>query len=382
MRFRGAVERVARLGIPVGAIVVAVRSRRTAVRIGALTTLLAAWSAVYARYRRGAMAQTAHEYDLLRTASLEAFSRHYNERVPTIEEEFDLWGAYHQHRHEMRYDLLADVTRQHVPTGGTVLDIGCGSALLADRIADLDITYVGFDYGGHHAAYASQRLRSADVALTAAIGQCDAEHLPFADESFDVVVMSEVIEHLMQPELATWEVARVLRPGGVFVMTTNNASEVPLRSPVSHLFAWLEKALGAHRPALISLRPWIWPEPVDPTILSEDVGPVYVPHTHHIYAETRDLFAAAGMDTFAWSTFEFPPPQAALARWLDGQGEVGRRIVDGIEAVSRRTPLLRRMGCHLLMEARKVRTPGHPTPPPGVWNGPFSPGAVPPPRPS
>jgi len=34
------------------------------------------------------------------TATREAYKRHYNERVPTIEEEFEVWGRYHQHRHE------------------------------------------------------------------------------------------------------------------------------------------------------------------------------------------------------------------------------------------------------------------------------------------
>lgn len=381
MRRPRVIERLVRLGGPVGAIAVAVRARRRRTRVGALAALLGLWSVFYARYRRGGIAQTAEEYDLLRTASFEAFSRHYNERVPTIEEEFDLWGEYHQHRHEMRYDLLADAVRRHLRPGGTVLDIGCGSALLADRITELEATYLGFDFGGHHATYAHERLLSACTPLRTAIGQCDAEHLPFHDESVDVVVMSEVIEHLMQPELATWEVARVLRPGGVFVMTTNNASEVPLRSPLSHLFAWLEKSLGAYRPAWISLRPWIWPEPVDPAVLSDDVGPVYVPHTHHIYAETRDLFRSAGLETFAWSTFEFPPPQAELARWLDARGDVGKRLVDRVEVVCRRTPLLQRMGCHLFMEARKVGAPVSPTPPAGVWNGPFSLGAVPPSQP-
>ena len=370
-----------RLGVPASALTVLLRSRRRGPRFGALATLLTTWTVFYARYRRGGRAQTAHEYELLQTASLEAFSRHYNERVPTIEEEFDIWGEYHQHRHEMRYDLLGDEVRRHLPRGGRVLDVGCGSALVADRIADLDATYIGVDYGGHHSVYAAQRLEKAEYRLRSAIGRCDGERLPFDDESFDVVVMSEVIEHLMQPELATWEIARVLRPGGVFVMTTNNASEVPLRSPLSHLFAWLEKALGAHRPSWISLRPWIWPERIDPSILPDDVGPVYLPHTHHIYAETRELFRAAGMETFSWSTFEFPPPQAELAQWLDARGDLGKKIVDGIEVVCRHTPLVRRMGCHHLMVSRKVGPPVADQPPPGVWNGPFSPGAVPPPRP-
>lgn len=368
-----------RAAIPVALLLCVAGGRSRRVRIGAAASLVALWSLLYERYRRGGRERTAQEYDLLRTASIDAYKRHYNERVPTIEEEFDLWGEYHQHRHEMRYDLVGDAVRQHLPPGGSVLDVGCGSALVADRIADTDGTYIGFDYGGHHSTYAAKRLRSADHRLRTAIGQCEAEHLPFPDGAFDVVVMSEVIEHLMRPELATWEIARVLKPGGVFVMTTNNASEAPLRSPLTHLFAWVEKAVGAKRPGLISLRPWIWPEPVDPEIVTGASGPIYLPHTHHVYAETRELFRAAGMHTFHWSTFEFPPPQADLARRLDAAGRLGERVVDVIEAVCQRIPLLRRLGCHLFMVARKDGEPVANQAPPAVWHGPFSPGAVPPP---
>lgn len=364
--------------LPASLLTGAVRAGNVAVRIGAGLGLVGIWSVVYLRYRRGGHAATAREYRLLRTASMEAYSRHYNERVPTIEEEFDLWGEYHQHRHEMRYDLVADAVRRHLPADGSVLDVGCGSALVADRIADLDAVYVGVDYGGHHSAYAAKRLAESGYRLRSAIGQCDGELLPFPDEAFDVVVMSEVIEHLMRPERAVWEVARVLKPGGVFVMTTNNASEMPLRSPLTHLFAWLEKYLGAFRPQLISLRPWIWPERVDPEIVSTD-DPVYVPHTHHIYAETRDLFRAAGMDTIHWSSFEFPPPQATFGRWLDSQGPRGQQAVDVIEAACQRLPLINKMGCHIFMHARKTGPPVAVEPPPGVWPGPFSAGASPPP---
>lgn len=369
---------MARFVVPASLLATALGARRPAVRAAAAGGLVALWSVIYARYRRGGRAATAREYDLLRTASMEAYSRHYNERVPTIEEEFDLWGEYHQHRHEMRYDLVADAVRRHLPAGGAVLDVGCGSALVADRIADLDATYVGVDYGGHHSAYAATRLAASGYRLRSAIGQCDGELLPFPAERFDVVVMSEVIEHLMRPERAVWEVARVLKPGGVFIMTTNNASEMPLRSPLTHLFAWVEKYVGAHRPSLISLRPWIWPERVDPAIVSTD-DPVYVPHTHHIYAETRDLFAAAGLDTFHWSSFEFPPPQAALGRWLDRRGERGQRAVDVIEAVCQRLPVVDKLGSHIFLHARRTGVPVAAEPPAGVWPGPFSPGAVPPP---
>jgi ubiquinone/menaquinone biosynthesis C-methylase UbiE len=342
------------------------------VRFATAGGLAAAWAAAYARYRRAGQARTAKEYQLLRTANWDTFTRHYNERVPTIEEEFDLWGDYHQHRHEMRYDLVAAAVRHHTPRHGQVLDLGCGSALVADRIRHLDAHYVGLDFGGHHVAYPALKYRDLDVALDTSFIRGQAEQLPFSDASFNTVVMSEVIEHLMRPELAVWEIARVLRPGGVFVMTTNNASEVPLRSPLADPFSWIEKAIGAYHPEIISSRPWIWPEPMDPSILPPNAPAVYMPHTHHIYAETRDLLAAAGLSSFSFSTFEFPPPQAATSGWLERRGAPGRRLVDAIEAACRRIPAVNKLGCHLFLLARKDSVPVSPAPPAHVWPGPFS----------
>ena len=371
---RPGVRRTLRNGIPAALLVAAARPGATArQRVAASGALLALWSAVYARYRRRSKAQTQLEYERFQSVTWEAFWRHYNERVPTIEEEFDLWGEYHQHRHEMRYDLLAKDVRTFATPGMRILDVGCGSALVADRILDLDATYVGFDFGGHHIEYASKKLGDlTGIRLRSVFCRGDGERLPFADASIDLVIFSEVIEHLVRPELAVWEIARVLKPGGVLLMTTNNASEAPLHSPLSHLFAWLEKAIGADHPRLISLRPWVWPWPVDRAVLPEGSPDVYVPHTHHIMAETKALYAAAGMDVFHWSTFEFPPPQAASSAWFEKQGEWGKKAVDAIEVVAQHTPLVRRLGCHVYMQVRKNREPIAPRPPAGVWPGPFS----------
>jgi ubiquinone/menaquinone biosynthesis C-methylase UbiE len=326
---------------------------------------------IYARYRHYGKQSTQHEFELLRTATREAYRRHYNECVPTIEEEFEIWTRYHRHRHEMRYDLVALAARGLVPAGGTLLDLGCGSALVADRMTDVEAHYVGLDYGGHHITYAAKRFADADQPLSTAFVQGSAEQLPFRDASVDVVVFSEVIEHLVQPELAVWEIARVLRPGGALVLTTNNASQMPLLLPTSNPFAWLEKALGAHHAGLISHRPWVWPEAVHPDLLPPGSRPVYLPHTWHIQAETRRMLALAGLDVTRFSTFEFPPPESATARWLDAQGARGRRAVDVIERFCSAIPLVNRLGTHLFLVAEKRREPDS-MPPPGVWPGPFS----------
>jgi ubiquinone/menaquinone biosynthesis C-methylase UbiE len=363
-------SRVFRLGLPSLLLFLAGRStgRRRGLAIGALVSL---WASVYRRYRRDGQAQTQQELDHLRRATWEEYSRHYNERVPTVEEEFDIWGEYHQHRHEMRYDLVAAEVRRHLPDHGAVLDVGCGAGLVADRILDHPGHYVGVEFAHRNTEFAAKKFRDIDSTLRVSFARGDGEFLPFPDATFDVLVMSEVIEHLLRPDAVVWEVARVLKPNGVFVMTTNNASEVPLRSPLTHLLAWIEKALGATHPRLISLRPWVWPEPVLVDLLVPGSPPVFLPHTHHIYEETRRLFAAAGLDTFQWSTFEFPPPQSATAGWLERHGEAGRRTVDLIERAARRTPFVNRMGCHLFMVARRSGPPRTRRPPPGLWPGPF-----------
>lgn len=363
--------RVVRVAAPLGMLAVAARPNSSrAARQAAAAGLAMTWGTAYARYRRRGLARTQEEWELLRTANLETFSRHYNECVPTLEEELDLWGEYHGHRHAMRYALVTDQVRRHLAgRGADILDLGCGAGLVADGLDDLPVRYVGLDFGGHHIRFAADKQRAGT--LSATFVQGDAESLPFADRSFDVVVWSEVIEHLMRPELAVWEVARVLRPDGLVVMTTNNASEMPLRSPLSDPLSFLEKGLGFTHDRLLSHRPWVWPWPVERSILPEGAPDVWLPHTWHKQAETARVFAAAGLRTVHASTFEFPPPQSATARWLDSRGSLGRRLVDALEAVCQRTPVVRRLGCHLLMVA--VRTEGGlATPPPGIWPGPFS----------
>jgi ubiquinone/menaquinone biosynthesis C-methylase UbiE len=367
------VARATRVGLPV-LLLAGIASPRTrpATRAGLSAALLGLWATTYSRYRARGIEATEHEWDLLRTATPEAFSRHYNESVPTVEEELDMWSDYHGHRHAMRYGLVGAATRQHAPPGSVVLDIGCGSALVADQLHDEDVRYVGLDFGGHHIESAAKRHRDeTGRSLRTSFVRGDGEHLPLADASVDVVVLTEVIEHLVQPELAVWEIARVLRPGGYLVMTTNNASEMPLRFPLSDPFAFLEKSLGFHHDGLISHRPWVWPEPVDPALLGPGAPTTWVPHTWHKQAETRRMLSAAGLETVSASTFEFPPPQSRLARWIDQRGERARRAVDALEVACQAVPLVNRLGCHLMMVARRTDS-DFATPPAGIWPGPFS----------
>jgi SAM-dependent methyltransferase len=70
--------------------------------------------------------------------------------------------------------------------------------------------------------------------------------LPYPDESFDLVVITEVLEHLENHRAAIAELARVLRPGGHLVLTTPNIMR--LDSRIGFMLAGMHKAKRRHIP--------------------------------------------------------------------------------------------------------------------------------------
>jgi len=72
--------------------------------------------------------------------------------------------------------------------------------------------------------------------------------LPFPDESFDVVVAGELLEHIRDPGGLVDEAARVLRPGGRIVNIDYHKRETPVGPPLDHRLAretFLEEARAA-----------------------------------------------------------------------------------------------------------------------------------------
>jgi ubiquinone/menaquinone biosynthesis C-methylase UbiE len=92
------------------------------------------------------------------------------------------------------------VLSQVIRPGMRVADIGCGFGPLRPVIEKLGAEWVGVD------PFAT------DPTFTVA----SAEDLPFPDATFDVVIMHAVLEHIPDVSRAFAEVARVLKPGGVF----------------------------------------------------------------------------------------------------------------------------------------------------------------------
>lgn len=100
---------------------------------------------------------------------------------------------------------------------GRLLEIGCSaSPWLEDLIHNKDIfSYVGADIS--HFALKAGKLSSSNS--KSKFLQCHAEKLPFKNESFEIIVASEVMEHLKHPESLCQEAFRILRRNGVFIVS-------------------------------------------------------------------------------------------------------------------------------------------------------------------
>lgn len=114
-------------------------------------------------------------------------------------------------RHEVVYQRLA-----HRCAGRDVLEAGFGEGYGADLLAGVAAHVVGVDYD--ESAVAHVRVRYPRVEVI----QGNLAELPLPDSSVDVVVNFQVIEHLWDQPQFVAECARVLRPGGLLMMSTPN----------------------------------------------------------------------------------------------------------------------------------------------------------------
>jgi ubiquinone/menaquinone biosynthesis C-methylase UbiE len=94
-----------------------------------------------------------------------------------------------------------------------VLDVGCGTGRLADRLREAPSvrTVVGLDFSAGMLEQARARLGSTE---TATLVRGDATRLPFADAAFDAAVSTEAFHWFPDQDAALAEIHRVLRPGG------------------------------------------------------------------------------------------------------------------------------------------------------------------------
>lgn len=117
-----------------------------------------------------------------------------------------------------------------------ILEVGCGvgdfSLYLSQQGAD--VTAVDFSSQAIELAIRKAKAQNREVDFRVA----DAQNLPFENDSFDLIVSCECLEHIPAPQLALNEMYRVLKPSGRLILTTENYSNAIL---LYWLVCWLRK---------------------------------------------------------------------------------------------------------------------------------------------
>ncbi len=158
----------------------------------------ALWILKLAKLRRREFASDSAEY-----------SKFYEEYF----EERDVDAYIEDRRMELRREIINGALQKHLPPGSRLLDVGCGLGDVMSGIPDsLGLKMFGFDFAASNVKVASKRL-----AGRAEIKQGSIYEIPFESGSMDGAMCLEVLEHIQDDNKAIHEIARVLKPGGIFI---------------------------------------------------------------------------------------------------------------------------------------------------------------------
>ena len=125
-------------------------------------------------------------------------------------------GDYDTFSRYMETDAHLFFRRIGIPHGASLLDVGCGAGQLALIAARAGVMVTGCDIAPNWIERARSRARA--EGLNAIFDEGDAEALPYADASFDVVASLVGAMFAPRPELVATEMTRVCRPGGRIAM--------------------------------------------------------------------------------------------------------------------------------------------------------------------
>jgi SAM-dependent methyltransferase len=113
-----------------------------------------------------------------------------------------------------------ELVAAHTPAGGKVLEVSCGAGRELARLRDLGFAVQGTNY---------TRYEKSIPDIPVDTGVDLLRGLPYPDESFDAVLLLDVIEHLQDHDRAVSELRRVCRRGGVVVVMTPNTLKLTSR---------------------------------------------------------------------------------------------------------------------------------------------------------
>jgi 2-polyprenyl-3-methyl-5-hydroxy-6-metoxy-1,4-benzoquinol methylase len=134
---------------------------------------------------------------------------------------FDKWKGHYISEYPRGHFVLG-LLRSYVPDfdplGARVLDVGCGDGGVVIAFAEAGSLASGIEPNERSLRRAQVRAEEHGVSVDFRTGY--AETLPYPGDTFDLVILDNVLEHVEDREKTVREIRRVLRPGGLFYVVT------------------------------------------------------------------------------------------------------------------------------------------------------------------
>ena len=240
------------------------------------------------------------------------------------------------HFFRQRKDQVLALLAQLVPSGGRVLDMGCGTGPVLAELRAAGWQCSGLDAAPDMLAQARERLAAAGLPDDD-LHQGDCRAAPFPDGSFDAVLCMGVISYIEDYAPILREIRRLVRPGGIAIVTCRNAARPVYSDPWWLAARALGRMIGRKRA----------PAPFSPGRLLER-------------AEVRRQLDRSGLVVEREIGIGFGPPRLAGRPLLGDATAV--RLSDFAARLASRTglwPLARRITDISLWVARPSATQSH-----------------------
>jgi SAM-dependent methyltransferase len=186
---------------------------------------------------------------------------------------------------DRKFERVAELVTARLPCR-SFLDAGCGDGRYLPVLADvlpLPERVAGSDISERILETARAAARAAGIEPE--LVRANLESLPFEDDAFDLVLCTQVIEHLLDVRAGLRELERVLAPGGTLVLSTDSSENV------------VTKALLAPRRTLVRL-----------LRLEGRRLKVHFPEAEFSRAEVEQLVRDARLEIVELGTFRITPP--------------------------------------------------------------------------
>lgn len=150
----------------------------------------------------------------MRSDDVKQFYETYGDRI--VEKRLESPFPLRRYAHRTGYESIAKFVRP----GETVLDAGCGEAVLSWYLAERGAKVTAMDISKPNLENARAFLGKKGVLDRVTLVQGDAERLPFPDASFDWVISSHVLEHLPDFDQGVRELRRVAKKRVIVALPT------------------------------------------------------------------------------------------------------------------------------------------------------------------